>query len=140
MEYLAKPRVVLDTNVYVSALLFGGKPGRVVRLAEWGAFTLLISAPLRAEVEDVLARKFGYARAMIRKACEPIWNIAERIEPAFRVDLCRDPADNRVLECAITGEAHCIVTGDRDLLDLPAVTAYRILRPEEFLQAMDAAG
>jgi predicted nucleic acid-binding protein len=55
------------------------------------------------------------------------------------VDLCRDDDDNRILECAIEGDAHYIVTGDRDLLDLPAVSQYTILNVDAFLRIMQAA-
>lgn len=136
MGTLSKPRVVLDSNIYISAFLFGGKPLQVVQLAERGAFILLISASVRSEVEDTLAEKFGYSSAMIHNSCNRIWTLATQIVPAIRVDLCRDEDDNRILECALAGDARFIVTGDRDLLDLPHVSRYTILRADAFLQIM----
>jgi hypothetical protein len=70
---------VLNANIYVSAPLFGGKPLRVVRLAEAGGLTLLVSPPIHTEVEAVLAEKFGFSPLMIRKACDPLWKLAELI-------------------------------------------------------------
>jgi putative PIN family toxin of toxin-antitoxin system len=136
MRITDKTRVVLDSNIYISAFLFGGKPLQAVQLAEQGAFILLISAPLQAEVEGALAEKFGYSPAMIHKSCTRVWKLARQIVPEIHVDLCRDDDDNRILECAMAGDARYIVTGDRDLLDLPALSQYTILKVDAFLQTM----
>ena len=140
MGILSKTRVVLDSNIYISAFLFGGKPLRAVQLAEQGAFVLLISASIQAEVEGTLAQKFGYSRSMIRHSCNRIWILAKQIDPNLRVDLCRDEDDNRILECAIAGDARYIVTGDRDLLVLPGVSQYTILKVDAFLQILQSEG
>ncbi len=139
MGIVGETRVVLDSNIYISAIMFGGKPLRAVQLAEQGAFILLISVPLQAEVIRTLAKKFSYSSAMIQMSCNRVWNVAKEIAPVIRVDLCRDDDDNRILECAIEGDAHYIVTGDRDLLDMPAVSQYTILNVDEFLRIMQAA-
>jgi len=139
MGIVGETRVVLDSNIYISAIMFGGKPLRALQLAEQGAFILLISAPLQAEVKRTLAKKFAYSSAMIQMSCNRAWSAAREIAPIIRVDLCRDDDDNRILECAIEGEAHYIVTGDRDLLELPAVSQYTILKVDEFLRIMQAA-
>ncbi|MGA2674126.1 MAG: putative toxin-antitoxin system toxin component, PIN family [Terracidiphilus sp.] len=136
MDSLSKTCVVLDSNIYVSAFLFAGKPLRVVQLAEEHQYRLLISDPIQTEVERVLAVKFAYSQTMIAASCKRIWKIAERIVPAIHIDLCRDPADNRILECAVAGDAHYIVTGDRDLLDMPQVFRFTILKVDAFLQRM----
>ena len=136
MDHLSQTRVVLDSNIYVSAFLFGGKPLRAVQLTEERAFCLLISDPLQAEVERVLAEKFAYSQAMLAKSCWRIWKTAERIVPEIHIDLCRDPTDNRILECAVTGEAHYLVTSDRDLLDMPPVFRFKILKADAFLRQM----
>jgi putative PIN family toxin of toxin-antitoxin system len=127
-------RAVLDTNVYVSAFLFGGKPAALLQLAERGAFVLLTSAPLRQEVEEVLALKFQWPDALLRLACEPLWNISVSVDPSIAIDECRDPDDNRVLECALEGEADCIVSGDKHLLELKQFRLSRILTVSEFLR------
>ena len=136
MDNLNQTRVVLDSNIYISALLFAGKSLRAVQLAEEHKYSLLISDPIQVEVERVLAGKFAYSQAKIAASCKRIWNIAERIVPTICIDLCRDPTDNRVLECAVAGDAHYIVTGDRDLLDMPPVLQFTILKVDAFLQRM----
>ena len=132
-------RVVLDSNIYISAFLFGGKPLRAVQFAEEGAFILLLSAAIKAEVEETLAEKFGYSDAMIRNSCGRVWDFATEVAPTFRVELCRDDDDNRMLECAIAGDARFIVTGDRDLLDLPSVSQYSVVKVGAFLQILQLA-
>jgi putative PIN family toxin of toxin-antitoxin system len=136
MDHLGQTRVVLDSNIYISAFVFSGKPYLAVQLAEERKYSLLISDPLQAEVERVLAGKFAYSQVMLTKSCKRVWKIAERIAPQIHIDLCRDKADNRVLECADAGDADYLVTGDRDLLDMPPVFRFTILKVDAFLQRM----
>lgn len=127
-------RVVLDTNVYISALLFGGKPLQVLGFAEDHMFSLLYSKPIREEVEGVLAKKFHWPQEMINLACEPYWKIGLAVRPKRRVSACPDPDDNRILECAIEARADWIVTGDKHLLDMLSFEGISILRPDDFLK------
>jgi putative PIN family toxin of toxin-antitoxin system len=136
MDRFGETRVVLDSNIYVSALLFRGKPLQAVQLAEESKYTLLISDPIQVEVERILRERFGYSQAMIAKSCRRIWSRAERVFPTIRVELCRDPDDNRVLECAVAGGAQYLVTGDRDLLDMPPAFPFTILKVADFLQRL----
>jgi hypothetical protein len=126
-------RVVLDTNVYISALRYGGKPATIVDLAVKGDFQLLTSLPLKAELGRVLREKFSYTPQQVSETAKSLWKRAEWIAPRRRLSICPDEADNRVLECALEGHADCIVTGDRDLLKLPAMEGLAILAPAAFL-------
>ncbi len=126
-------RVVLDTNVIISALLFGGKPLEVLKLAEAGAFIMLTSPPLRRETERILAERFLWENRVITLACGPLWDAAVVIEPAFSLTDCPDPDDNRVLECAVAGIADCIVTGDKVLLRMHPFQGIAIMRVESLL-------
>ncbi|HZL66329.1 MAG TPA: putative toxin-antitoxin system toxin component, PIN family [Candidatus Limnocylindrales bacterium] len=127
-------RVVVDTNVFISALLFQGKPARVLQLAEERAFTLLVSAPLRLEVERVLGGKFKWPAHRIVEACTPFWDVAVCVAPTLEIDDCPDSDDNRVLECAVEGKAHCIVTGDHHLLDMRRFREITIFSVDDFLR------
>ncbi len=133
-------RVVLDTNILVSAFLFGGVPGAILQAAEAERFTPLVSAPLKNELEEVLAEKFSFPEEMIEAACGRLWQICEWIDPKIHLDICIDEDDNRVLECAMEGHAECIVSGDRDLLRLPPIPALSILPPRAFLDRLQTAG
>ena len=126
-------RVVLDTNVFISGFLFAGKPLQVLRLADEGAFVLLTSAPIREEVEEVLALKFSWPEDLIAVVCEPIWKTSENVVPTDAITACFDPDDNRILECAVRGNADYIVTGDHDLLNLKRFQRAKIVTPSAFL-------
>lgn len=127
-------RAVVDTNVFISAFLFRGKPAQVLRLAEGRAFRLLVSAPLRLEVEQVLGQKFKWPAPRIVQACGPLWEVAMWVAPTLELKDCPDPDDNRVLECAVEGKAHCIVTGDHHLLNMKRFRGIIILTVDGFLQ------
>ena len=127
-------RIVLDSNIYVSAFVFGGNPAAVLQQAEDSIFTLLISPALKQEVEEVLARKFRWPATLIRAACMPIWKQSLLIVPELNIDECRDSDDNRVLECAFEGNADYIITGDFDLLKMKIFRGIKIISPAGFLQ------
>jgi uncharacterized protein len=129
-------RVVLDTNVYISALRYGGKPRLVLDAGQDGGFQLLISAPLKRELERVLRDKFGLTPNELAYITQTLWTNAAWIDPKIRLALCPDEPDNRVLECAFEGKANCIVTGDRHLLRLPAIDPLIILTPDHFLERL----
>ncbi len=131
-------RVVLDTNVYISALRYGGKPKRALDYALDGKFALLISTPLKLELERVLRDKFSYSQHEIATTTAFLWRDAEWVAPGIPISLCPDEPDNRVLECAIEGKASYIVTGDRHLLNLPPVAGLAILTPDTFLSRFSA--
>ena len=126
--------VVLDSNVFLSALLFGGNPRRVIELVERGLISASISPQIRSEVERILEEKFSWPRNRITEATDYLWQLALTLEPTVRVSDCRDPDDNPVLECALAGSAIAIVTGDRDLLDLHPYRGISILTPRQFLE------
>jgi putative PIN family toxin of toxin-antitoxin system len=131
-------RVVLDTNVLISAYRFGGKPQSILLLAQSGAFLPLTSTPLRIELSDVLNVKFQMEDQAIRNLCALFWQTAEWIEPRRQIHICSDEDDNRVLECALEGYADFIVTGDRHLLDLAHLPDFTILKPDAFLALFQA--
>jgi putative PIN family toxin of toxin-antitoxin system len=117
------PRVVLDTNVVVSALLFGGGPAARVR-AGWqaGAFVPLASAATARELVRVLAYpKFKLAAEEQEDLLADYmpWARVVRIpDPPPRVPACRDPHDLAFLHLAVAGDAQVIVSGDKDVLAL----------------------
>ncbi|MGD0293447.1 MAG: putative toxin-antitoxin system toxin component, PIN family [Terracidiphilus sp.] len=132
-------RVVVDTNVLVSGLLFGGKPEAILDLALDRAFLLLTSPAMESELIRVLTRKFDISSAGVTGIIALIRSSSESVHTGTKLKLCRDESDNRVLECALEGGASYIVTGDRDLLSLPPFQYSVILRPDEFLTRFYAA-
>jgi putative PIN family toxin of toxin-antitoxin system len=132
-------RVVLDTNVYISALLFGGLPGSLLDLAFLRSFTLIISPALLDELDEKLRAKFGVSpgdAAFLRARLE---NIAQVVAPGEALSvIAEDPDDNRVLECAVKGGAELIVSGDRHLLKLAQYRGIAIVTVRQFLESAEA--
>jgi putative PIN family toxin of toxin-antitoxin system len=129
-------RVVFDTNVLVSALLFRRSAPRkaldIVRLHG----LILLSESTRNELDEVLHRsKFDrYVTAEERVAFMRLIIAASRTVAApEHLDVCRDPKDNQFLEIALAGDAGCIVSGDSDLLILHPYRGISILSPADFL-------
>jgi putative PIN family toxin of toxin-antitoxin system len=131
-------RVVADTNIYISALMFGGLPSVLLDLGLMQAITLVISPPLLDELQDKLRVKFGVLAqdaAAIRAKLETIGDL---VHPAMVLDVVsHDPDDNRVLECAVAGRADYIVSGDRHLLNLKQHAGIAILTAREFLDELN---
>ncbi|WP_406677985.1 putative toxin-antitoxin system toxin component, PIN family [Moorella sp. ACPs] len=131
-------KVVCDTNVYISAFLFGGKPEEIIAMARNNEIELLISEYILAEVSGVLKRKFGWTDEQISLTLEELRTITRLVTPGTRLEVIHeDEADNRFLECAMAGEAKYIITGDsRHLRPLKEYRGICILSPAEFLLAL----
>jgi hypothetical protein len=132
--------VVLDTNVIISALLSpGGPPAEIVRRWEGDEFEVVTSLPLIAELERVLAypqvrRYLKVSEDEIAAFVRRMRTVATAVEPQMTLDVIEaDPDDNRVLECAATGGAAYIVSGDEHLLGLGEYEQIIILNPVSFL-------
>lgn len=132
-------RVVLDTNTVISALLWGGTPKRFLDLAVEAGVEILASSTLVEELERVLIRKKFSARLAKRQVSagqiihayrELIAVIAVTVVPAPKL---RDPKDHHVVAAAVAAQAHLLVTGDRDLLELKDYEGIRIVSPAEAL-------
>ena len=134
-------RVVLDSNIFISALNFGGQPMRVLDMAIAREIDVAISQPLLAEVMRVLRDKFGWAENELADAQAFIRGIAKWVTPTQTLDAVKaDPDDNRVLECAVTAPSEVIVTGDRDLLRLKSYGDITIMKAAEFVERSQRPG
>ena len=132
-----RPRVVLDTNVLVSHLLFpGGNPSKILDLAAAGKMTLVLSEDILREMEGVLRAKFGFDPGRAAAAEGSLRAVSEVVRPRHWVEAVRnDESDNRILECALSGKAQVIVTGDKKhLLPLKEFRGVQILSPSEFIR------
>ncbi|HZZ15617.1 MAG TPA: putative toxin-antitoxin system toxin component, PIN family [Candidatus Sulfotelmatobacter sp.] len=128
-------RIVMDTNVIVSALVFGGVPRQGLELADSGRCEFFYSPPIQDEVRRVLEEKFGWSGAKMDEVLPKLWKIGTPIVPHHRVEAVRDdPDDNRILECALSAQAKFVVSGDRHLLRLRSYMSVSIVSPREFLE------
>ena len=133
-------RVVLDTNVLISVLLFKGELSRMVRLWQKGKIVPIISKETFRELRTVLEYpKFSLSRAEIKSLIEhEILPFFEVVDVSKHVKgACRDPEDDKFISCAISSNADCIVTGDKDLSDLKKYQSVRIIRASNFIRMFD---
>ncbi len=128
-------RVVLDTNVLVSALIFTGISSELVPLWQRSAITVLLSRGILKEYLRVLSYpKFQLSEAEIKALIEEeLLPYVEVVNPRRRLRVVeRDPSDDKFLECAVTGKAQVIISGDKDLLSLGRYRQIRIQSPAQF--------
>jgi putative PIN family toxin of toxin-antitoxin system len=128
-------RIVIDTNVLISAAFFAGQPLRILMSCIAGRFQLALSP-------DILMEYTQVGDAFTRKRANPDFEnflatvLAHAViadPPALHPPICRDPHDDKFLVCALATGAEVIATGDRDLLSLSGRLPVRIMRPKEFV-------
>ena len=131
--------VVLDTNVIISAILFGGPPRRVLEYAISGTIEMAISLDILREIQDVLNRpKFGFPAGASAEIIRELQEISILTYPTKTLNVVpTDPDDNRIIECAVESKASVIISGDSDLLNLGGYKKIRILSPVEFLNTFN---
>ena len=130
-------KVVLDTNVLISAIVFGGKPEQIVKRVQEGSITPVITPILVAELTEILIKKFHFTTDKIMLVEELIKENFEVVHPSQIVHVLSDEDDNRVLEAALKGDCNYIVTGDNDLLDLKLYKNIMVITPTNFLSNIE---
>jgi uncharacterized protein len=129
-------RVVVDTNVLVSAALKHNSPPEAAALAIYTQHTPLMSVATIAELREIISRPrlIRHIATATRMAILDLVSLAELIDISERIAGCRDPKDDKFLELAINGLADVIVTGDADLLALHPFRGIPIETPAAFLR------
>ena len=129
-------KVVFDTNILVSALVFpGGRADAALRRIVEEQDQLIISKAILAELLRVLGSKFSRDSEELAHVAVFLSELALTVKPRRRLQVVKDEPDNRILECALTGRAEVIVTGDHSLLALGEYKGVRIIRLREYLDA-----
>jgi uncharacterized protein len=127
--------VTLDTNVYVSALEFGGKPMVVLQSGLEGEIDIAVSRPILDETLRVLRERFDWSESDLHDAEAAIFAATFNVAPTEMLDVVKDdPTDNRILECAVAANSETILSGDSHLLKLGAFRGIRIIRVADFLR------
>ena len=129
-------KVVFNTNILVSALVFPGGRGEAAlnRIIE-ERDELVLSKPILDELLNTLARKFARDANELARIAVVLYYVARFVKPRRKLHVVEDEPDNRVLECAIAGRAHAIVTGDHALLALREYDGVRIISLREYLSS-----
>lgn len=131
-------RVVLDTNVLISAIFFSGPPSRI--LAAWidDRFELVVSAEILAEYREVAGRigaKFPGVElgpVLDRIALHALLVVPVKLPE----DACTDRDDIKFLECALGSRADCVISGDRALLRSSGYEGVEVVTPRVFVQRL----
>jgi len=139
MGKIKKIRTVIDTNVIVSAILFGGIPGELISLWKSGHIQPLASTPIIDEYIKVLSYpKFRLSEKEINyilySEILPYFEVV--IPKSGQVIIQEDPSDDKFLHCAKAGKAGVIITGDQHLLNLKSYGKINILTPSKFLEKL----
>lgn len=131
-------RVVADTNVYISAIVFGGTCEAILALARAGVVELFLSPAICNELRSVLKHTFGWTEPQIREALAEVNALASLVRPSVRLSgILAHEADHRILECALAAEANFLVTGDRKHLQpLRTFRDIEIVSPRAFLDRL----
>ncbi len=134
-------RIVLDTNVWLSATFWEGEASKIIELSEKRKFEIIVSKDIILEIIGVLNKETKFRKFMqereqnIGDLIKTILSISNLIRIKTKVDIVKEhPADNIILEAAIAGKADSIVSYDKHILNLLEFRGTRILEPKEFLR------
>lgn len=132
-------KVVLDSNIYISGILFSGNPRLILDLAINGRIDVCISPEIVTELQAVLSRKkFNFSPAIIQALLHEIESLATLVVPSKKYHgVVRDIDDTIIIDCAMESGASYIITGDNDLLSLKEFKGITILSPVEFLEVFE---
>jgi len=132
-----KLKVVFDTNVWLSGLIFGGKPGQLIKSFGDDAFLIFISEELLSELRRKITQKFPLYIPTLNLLEMSLRKDTELVKLGSQtVTICRDPDDNKVIETALIGDCQYVVSGDKDLLELESYKNIKIMNPAQFLEIL----
>ena len=136
--------VVLDTNVFISALLSTkGSPSKIIDRWEADEFDIAISKPMLDELERALGyervkKYFKGPQERISALLKRLKTVGIFVDPQIELQVIEDDLDdNRVLECALVANAACIITGDEHLLTLEEYQGIQVIPPAGFIALLD---
>lgn len=131
---MTKYKVVLDTNVYLSGIIFGGNARHILDLTIEGKITTVTSPAILLEISDKLKNKFHWNKEQIIVTIKSIAKLGEVVTPKEKLQIVKkDKNDNKIIEAAYVADADFIITGDKHLLDIKKYQGIRIISPTQFL-------
>lgn len=128
-------KILLDTNIYISAIVFKGKPRKILQDLIDKKYTGLITKEILEEIEGTLSsKKFGLNTDFIQTVTDEIKDISDlvKIKPINHYFDLRDRDDFHILEACFSGKVDYLITGDKDLLELNINSNFKIISPAEY--------
>jgi len=137
VKYAKNVKLVLDTNVIVSAIRFGGVP-RVLweRCLKDKSIVLLTSPATISEISEVFTRKFDWAGSQVTELCQLLQQNSLMVHPSVPLRVVRDPNDDMFVELAVAANADYIISGDKDLLELGDYNGIKIMSVVSFMREL----
>lgn len=129
-------RIILDTNVFLSGLLFGGTPEKILQHWIKGNFILCISPTLKAEIINKLTTKFSATELFTLTLSNLIDTHSKKYIPKHKITICKDESDNFLFELAEESEAGYIISGDKLVQHIKIYKNTKIISPKEFLDLL----
>lgn len=130
-------KVVIDTNVFLSGILFGGNPRKILFHLLQKDFILCISPALKAEIINKLLFKFQASDTFLNSLSKLIDNYSEKYIPKHHLNICKDKEDNFLFELAEAANADLIVSGDRKVLEIKEYKGIKVISPKHFLKLLE---
>lgn len=127
--------IVLDTNVVVSGIFWGGYPGKILSAWSKEKLEILVSEEILDEYFRVIS-EFGEKtnrEDLAESSCLALAQNTIFIQSLRKFNLCRDPDDDKFISCAVSGKAKFLITGDKDLLVLKNIMEVEMIKPRNFL-------
>lgn len=131
----AVQKVVIDTNVFISAFGWGGKPLAIMELLERGTIRNCLSESILKELIAAISYpKLAFSHTTQTGILEFVLACSDIYDPEERIAIAPDHEDNKFLECAVKAHARVVITGDKKFLSAGKHGQIRILSPEDFLR------
>lgn len=126
-------RIVVDTNVVISGMFFGGNPRKIIESIVDGDIAAFATTEIIDEymeiIESMIERKQG---GFNQRVFSPLFSALNIINSETKIEISRDPDDDKFIECAVDAKALYIVSGDKDLLDISEYKDIQIITAKEF--------
>jgi putative PIN family toxin of toxin-antitoxin system len=127
-------RIVVDTNIYISAIFWGGKPREIIDLGRDNRVHIFTSLEIENEIAEKLRTKFRLDEEEINQILLDFSTLTVPVKVTTKIEaLPDDPEDNKFIECAVLSGANYIVSGDKHLLELKEYSGIKILKASEYL-------
>ena len=128
-------KVVIDTNIYISAIFWNGKPREVIDLGRDGKITIFTSLDIEKEIAGKLKTTFKLAEEDVNQILLDFSTFTLPIRISKQLIVVQgDPGDNKFIECAVECKANYIISGDRHLLNLKEYEGIKLIKSSDFLK------